>query len=307
MENLVIALKAVADPTRVRLLGLLARAELAVTDITHIVSQSQPRVSRHLKILTDARLIERHKEGSWVFYRLPVTGPYSALIKSVVSFSDEVSDSVARDFIRLEEILSRRAAEAQRYFDAHAQEWDEIRKLHVSDIDVEAAVLDLLSDRPIVNLLDVGTGTGRMLEVMAPLVSHGVGIDNSREMLSLARARLDANNIRHCQVRHADLYDLPGEVEQFDAIMFHQVLHFAHDPRAAIKEAARVLTPNGRMIVVDFAPHNHDELRDKFEHHRLGFTDDQVVEYFSAAGLKGAPIAHLTEGKLAVTIWMTQN
>ncbi len=307
MDNLVVALKAVADPTRVRLLGLLARAELAVTDITHIVSQSQPRVSRHLKILTDARLIERHKEGSWVFYRLPVVAPYSALINFILSFGDDVADSVARDFIRLNQILDRRAKEAQLYFDAHAQEWDDIRKLHVSDTDVEAAVLGLLSDRSITNLLDVGTGTGRMLEVVAPLVSHGVGIDNSREMLSLARARLDAANIRHCQVRHADLYALPGEGEQFDAILFHQVLHFAHDPRAAIKEAARVLSPKGRMIIIDFAPHNHDELRDKFEHHRLGFSDDQVVEYFSTAGLKGAPVAHLTEGKLAVTIWMAQN
>jgi ubiquinone/menaquinone biosynthesis C-methylase UbiE/DNA-binding transcriptional ArsR family regulator len=307
MENLINALKAIADPTRVRLIMLLAKAELAVTDLTRIVSQSQPRVSRHLKILTEAELIERHKEGSWVFYRLPVAGPYSDLVRATLALSNATAETVARDFTRLEEILTRRAAHAQHYFDAHAKEWDEIRKLHIPETEVEKEVLRLIAAKPIHKLLDVGTGTGRMLEVLAPHVKHGIGIDNSREMLSLARTRLEANNIHHCQVRHADLYALPGEDENYDAIMFHQVLHFAEDPRAAISEAARVLSPNGRIIIVDFAPHNHDELRDKFEHRRLGFTDEQIMDYFTAAALKGTSIAHLTEGKLAVTIWLGQN
>ncbi len=307
MNELIAALKAIADPTRVRLIGLLGRAELAVTDLTRIVGQSQPRVSRHLKILTDAALIERHKEGSWVFYRLPVGGPYSDLVRSVNGFASAAAETTARDFDRLKEILSKRSAQAQHYFDAHAEVWDQIRSLHVAEAKVEQAVLDLIGDKPIRNLLDVGTGTGRMLEVLAPRTENGIGIDSSREMLALARARLDSRHILHCQVRHADFYALPGDDAHFDTIMFHQVLHFADDPMAAIREAARVLSPEGRLIVVDFQPHTHDALRDEFEHRRLGFADEQIAGYFSAAGLRTTSISHLAGGDLGVGLWMAEH
>jgi ubiquinone/menaquinone biosynthesis C-methylase UbiE len=304
MEHIISALKAVSDPTRLRLLSLVSRSELAVTDLTWIVRQSQPRVSRHLKILTEAGLLERHKEGSWVYYRLAETGEAGAFLPALVHTIDAAWPDVARDLERLEEIRKGRVADAQRYFDSHASEWDDIRALYVAEDQIEQEILRILSARPIAALLDVGTGTGRILEILAPHIKRGVGIDNSREMLALARSRLDAKSLQHCQVRQGDMYDLPKENAGFDVITFHQVLHFAENPKAAISEAARALSPGGRLLVADFAPHTHEELRTQFAHRRLGFADEQMSDYLQSAGLKEHPVSHLQGGPLAVSVWL---
>jgi ubiquinone/menaquinone biosynthesis C-methylase UbiE/predicted DNA-binding transcriptional regulator len=304
MEQLVTALKAIADPTRLRLLLLVARSELAVTDLTWIVRQSQPRVSRHLKILTEAGLLERHKEGSWVYYRLAQSGEASTFLPALVESIDTSAPEVARDIERLSETQANRTVAAKRYFDSHAAEWDQMRALYISEDEVEREMLKLLSKKPIHALLDIGTGTGRILEVMAPHIKRGVGIDNSREMLALARVRLDKNSLRHCQVRQGDMYDLPTENGGYDAITLHQVLHFAEDPKAAISEAAVALAPGGRLLVADFAPHTREDLRENHAHRRLGFTDEQIAEYFKAAGLQGGGVTHLKGGPLDVTVWL---
>ncbi len=304
MEQLVTALKAIADPTRLRLLLLVARSELAVTDLTWIVRQSQPRVSRHLKILTEAGLLERHKEGSWVYYRLAQSGEAGGFLPALVAAIDANAPDVARDLERLADIQTSRATAAQTYFASHAAQWDEIRALYVSESAVESEILRLLGGRPITTLLDVGTGTGRILEVMAPHIRRGIGIDNSREMLALARARLDRNDLQHCQVRQGDFYDLPVENGGFDAVVFHQVLHFAEDPKAAVAKAADVLAQDGRMLIADFAPHQHEELRRDHAHRRLGFSDEQMAEYFGAADLKTVDVRHLQGGPLEISLWL---
>jgi ubiquinone/menaquinone biosynthesis C-methylase UbiE len=303
MEHIINALKAVSDPTRLRLLSLVSRSELAVTDLTWIVRQSQPRVSRHLKILTEAGLLERHKEGSWVFYRL-AEGKAGSFLPALIQTIDPDWPEVSRDLERLGDIRKGRVADAQRYFDDHASEWDEIRALYVAEHEIEREILRLLSARPISALLDVGTGTGRILEVLAPHIKRGIGIDNSRAMLALARSRLDAKSLQHCQVRQGDMYDLPKESGGYDAITLHQVLHFADNPKAAIAEAANALAPGGRLLIADFAPHDHEELRTQFAHRRLGFTDDQVSDYLQAAGLSGAAVSHLQGGPLEVSVWL---
>jgi ubiquinone/menaquinone biosynthesis C-methylase UbiE len=304
MEQLVIALKALADPTRLRLLHLVAHSELAVTDLTWIVRQSQPRVSRHLKILTEAGLLERHKEGSWVYYRLALSGSLGVLLPALVATVDKTTTDVVRDIERLEEIQSNRSEAAQRYFAKHATEWDRLRALYIPETEVERAILEKLTGKPVRNLLDVGTGTGRILEVMAPHIQRGVGIDNSREMLALARARLDRKDLQHCQVRLGDMYDLPADPDGYDAITFHQVLHFSDDPQSAIRQAAKVLSPDGVILVVDFTPHNHEELREKSAHTRLGFSDDQINDYFRSVGLGCISSSHLQGGELEVALWL---
>ncbi len=300
------AYKAVADASRLRMLLLLARNELAVTDLTRILRQSQPRVSRHLKILTDAGLIERYKEGAWVFYRLAGMGRAAEVARGLVEMAATDTLEHAKDIERLSEIISMRAGEADIYFARHADEWDHIRSLHVSETEVEAAIVVALAKSPIGHFLDIGTGTGRVLEIMAPYVRRGVGVDISREMLGLARARLQQRGYDHCQVRLADMYDLPKDSEGYDAITLHQVLHFADDPQQVITEAASVLRKDGQILVIDFAPHDNETLRNEHSHRRLGFADEQVLYYLSETGLRGNVINRLTGGELTVTIWHAQ-
>jgi DNA-binding transcriptional ArsR family regulator len=261
-------LKAAAEPTRLRLLMLIADAELTVSDLTAILRQSQPRLSRHLRLLAEAGLVERHREGSWAFFRLSETGSPADIARSLIARLDPSDPIVARDRERLAAVRAARAAAAQNYFRRHAAEWDGIRRLHVADEAVEHAIYSALGDQPIRSLLDLGTGTGRMLEMFAPDIERGIGLDLSLDMLALARARLDRAGLRHCTVRQGDIYDLALPRDSFDVVIIHQVLHFLDDSARAIREAARVLRPGGRILVVDFAPHDLEFLRDDHAHRR---------------------------------------
>jgi ubiquinone/menaquinone biosynthesis C-methylase UbiE/DNA-binding transcriptional ArsR family regulator len=303
MIDILSAFKAVADGSRLRMLVLLAQAELAVTDLTRLLRQSQPRVSRHLKVLTDAGLIARHKEGAWVFYRLAASEATGEVAQILAGLAARDSADVARDAVRLAELMRERAAAADAFFATNAVSWDALRSLHVAEAEVERAMMQALVPRKPKSLLDIGTGTGRVLEVMAPYIERGMGIDVSREMLNMARVKLEQQHLGHCQVRQGDMYDLPKDAGGFDAITFHQVLHYADDPRAAVQEAAKVLSPHGRIVVVDFAPHDKDYLREEQAHRRLGFTDDQVLGWMREAGLKAEVLNHLRGGDLTVTVW----
>jgi ubiquinone/menaquinone biosynthesis C-methylase UbiE/DNA-binding HxlR family transcriptional regulator len=303
MTDILTAFKAVADGSRLRMLVLLSRAELAVTDLTRLLRQSQPRVSRHLKVLTDAGLIERHKEGAWVFYRLANAGDIGAVAQTLAALATQDGSEIGRDGDRLTELLGERAAAADAYFANNAKSWDALRSLYVSEAEVERAMMAALLTRLPKSLLDIGTGTGRVLEVMAPHIERGMGIDVSREMLNMARVKLEKMQLSHCQVRQGDMYDLPKDAGGFDAITFHQVLHYADDPRAAVHEAAKVLSLHGRMLVVDFAPHDKEYLREEQAHRRLGFSDDQVLGWMREAGLKADVLDHLRGGDLTVTVW----
>lgn len=295
--------QALADPTRLRILALLRQMELSVGELAQVLGQSQPRVSRHLKILADAGLLERRKEGSWVFLTLSSakrTDPVFALLDTL---SDaEMAQMFTADSVRLETIRGERTQAATRYFAAHAGVWDQIRSLHVAESEVERSIEGALSGRNLGCLVDIGTGTGRMIELFGPRAEQAIGIDRSSEMLRLARAKLDAAGIRS-SLRQGDIYALPLSEGLADCVIVHQVLHYAHSPAAAIAEAARVLSLGGTLLVVDFAAHEREELRETDAHIRLGFEDEVMSEWFAAAGLNIDHVEHLEGGELTVTLW----
>ena len=303
MDDVLSGLRAAAEPTRLRLLALCAEAELAVTELTQAVGQSQPRVSRHLKVLSEAGLVERNREGSWVFYRLAENGAQGRLARDILAHLPAHDEALARDFERLASVKEARAAAAAEYFRANARRWDEIRALYVPEAEVEAALLEVLGRRPIGDLLDVGTGTARVLEIFAPRIARGLGLDLSREMLVAAQGRLDARGLGNCRVRRGDMYDLPLAAASMDAVVVHQVLHFADRPARAIAEAARVLRPKGRIVIVDFAPHTLEFLRTEHAHRRLGFSDAEVARWYRDAGLAAGTPKRLEGEPLCVTLW----
>jgi ubiquinone/menaquinone biosynthesis C-methylase UbiE/DNA-binding MarR family transcriptional regulator len=308
-DDLNAALKAAGEETRLRILTLLSEAELTVSDLTEILRQSQPRISRHLKLLVEARLIERYREGAWAFFRLADRGEAAAAVRTILARLDRRDPIIARDHDRLAHVRSVRVAAAQAYFRKHAAEWDRIRRLHVTDEAVEAAIAAALADKPFRSLLDLGTGTGRMLELFGPGLERGLGIDLSLDMLQLARARIERAGLKHCSVRQGDIYDLNIPRNSFDVVIIHQVLHFLDDGARAIREAARVLRPQGRLLVVDFAPHDLEFLREEHAHLRLGFAAETVTQWMEQADLQVllhrnlAPDAG-SDGKIAVSLWL---
>jgi len=315
MERLVGMLRAAGDSTRLRLLLLLMAAELTVSELTQIVGQSQPRVSRHLKLLCEAGLLERFKEGAWVFYRSAERGPAGELARLLNAVAEGAQDAtIAADRRRLAQVRAARAETAVEYFRENAPRWEQIRSLQVPEQDVEKAIVGLLRHEGLRDVLDAGTGTGRMLELLAPHIKRGVGIDQSAEMLVLAREKLASAGAMHCQVRRGDLYRLPfadGDAEHgFDAVIFHQVLHYLDDPQAALREAVRVVKPGGRVLIVDFAPHELEFLRAEHAHRRLGFSDREVQGWFKAAGLKPLAAEALAPRSgsqtLTVMVWLAE-
>ena len=306
MDVLLEGLRAAGEPTRLRLLAVCAHGELTVSELTQILGQSQPRVSRHLKLLCEAGLLDRFREGTWAFYRLSEQGACAHLARTLVDLIPEDDALLTRDLERLEAVKQVRAEAAAAYFRANAARWDQIRSLYVPEENVELALLDLLGDGEIDELLDIGTGTGRLLEVLAPRVRRGVGIDMSREMLAIARANLEQAQLRHCQVRLGDMYHLPVSADSVDVVTFHQVLHYADDPGTAIAEAARVLKPGGRLAVVDFLPHELEFLRQEHAHRRLGFSDQEVAGWYRNAGLDPVVERRLAGDPLTVGIWLAR-
>ncbi|MBL4596961.1 MAG: metalloregulator ArsR/SmtB family transcription factor [Robiginitomaculum sp.] len=308
MDELVRALRAIAEPTRLRIAALLAVGELTVSELTQILGQSQPRVSRHVGLLVDAQIVERLPEGTWVFSRLVMDTQLSDLVRAAIA-TMSVSDPVlVRDRERLALVNADRAASAALYFGKAAADWDQIRSLHLAEADVEAALLGAVGDGPFAQMLDIGTGSGRMLEIFAPRIGKGLGVDLSREMLNFARSKLQ--DITHCSVQQADLFSLPIADASQDLVTVHQVLHYLVDPAAALIEAARVLKPDGILALVDFAPHQCEFLREKHAHRRLGFTEQEIGHWVSDAGLSIGQTLSLSPSQpkigkpsLTVKIW----
>ncbi|BCW88721.1 2-methoxy-6-polyprenyl-1,4-benzoquinol methylase, mitochondrial [Alphaproteobacteria bacterium SO-S41] len=313
MHALLEGLKAVAEPTRLRLLALLTRAELTVTEITQVLKQSQPRVSRHLKLMVEAGLLRRFPEGTWVFYRLAEDGEAAGLARAVTALIDADDPVLSEDTARLETIRKARADEAAAYFAANASHWDEIRTLYLPEDAVERAIAALLGEKRIGTLLDLGTGTGRILEVLSPLAERAIGIDTSHEMLGMARANLERAGVQNVQVRYGNILRLDpgalGVVPQADVAVLHHVLHFFEHPQEVVVQAARLLAPGGRMLIADFAPHGLEQLRESHAHRRLGFADREVEAWAQAAGLSLVETRDLPPAgtaQLTVKLWLLE-
>jgi ArsR family transcriptional regulator len=295
--------RALADPTRLRILALLRSMELSVGELAQVLGQSQPRVSRHVKILVDAGIAERRKEGSWVFVALGEAKRVGPIVDALDAWGEPNHWAVA-DEARLAAVRADRAAAAAEWFESHAGDWDAIRSLHVAESEVEAAMARALGEAPLGRLIDIGTGTGRMLELFGPQAESALGIDRSSEMLRLARAKLSERGLANAELRQADLYALPVQDGGADAAILHNVLHFAQQPGAAIAEAARVLAPGGLLLIADFAPHEREELRARDAHARLGFSDEQILGWFEAQRLAPVLVETLEGGELTVKLWL---
>jgi ubiquinone/menaquinone biosynthesis C-methylase UbiE len=306
------ALHATGEETRLRLVALLAESELTVSEVVAILGQSQPRVSRHLKLLVEAAVVERRREGAWAFFRLAVSSAAGSMARSVIDRVDADDPVLAADRARLAEVRQARAENAAKYFAAHADEWNDIRSRHVPEAEVEAAVREAVGDRPIRQLLDLGAGAGRMLELFAPQAERAIGVDLSSAMLGVARGRLEECGVRNVQLRQGDIYALPVERNSCDVAIMHQVLHYLDDPGRALREAARALAPGGRLIVVDFAPHQEEALREKHAHRRLGFSAGEIRDLLTDAGLETMMQRDLApsekdSAKLTVSLWVARD
>lgn len=305
-------LRAGGEATRLRLLVLLDRLDLTVSDLTAILGQSQPRVSRHLKLLVDAGLVRRFQEGAWAYFRVVDTGPARPLLIQWLGAISADDPAIAADLLALKRIRNRRAQQAADYFASNAEQWNAIRNLHVAEDAVEATMLDLgLAEDPR-TLLDLGTGTGRILQLFGPHVARGVGLDTSRDMLSIARSAMETPETAHLNVRYGDVYSadpergLPANA-RFDLIVLHQVLHFLEDPLLALRNAKGSLEQNGRMLIVDFAPHDVELLRDRHAHRRLGVSTEQLKRWCELAGLSVVEQRSMPPhqaGNLTVMIWL---
>lgn len=307
--ELITALEAAGEITRIRLIALLAEAELTVSELVTILGQSQPRISRHLKLLAEAGLVERHREGAWAFFRLNDRGAMGEVAQAVVARLDRADPVLANDHARLGEVRRARAEQAARYFAEQAADWDRIRSLHVPEERVEAALRDIIGKKTFFSVLDLGTGTGRMLELLAPFAQRAVGVDQSPAMLNVARARLEHAGLRNAQLRQGDIYALPVEHDAYDLVVVHQVLHYLDDPARALREAVRTLRPGGQIVIIDFAPHELEFLREKHAHRRLGFAHEEIADLLRECGLDVEDKRDLTpftknDGQLTVSLWV---
>tara|TARA_A100001037_G_scaffold217813_1_gene195626 strand:- start:37 stop:963 length:927 start_codon:yes stop_codon:yes gene_type:complete len=304
VEKLLQGLRAAAEPTRLRIIALCGHAELSVTELVMILGQTQPRVSRHLKLLVEGGLLQRNKEGNRAYYRLSNEAEGADLARMLNDLMPGEDEVHALDLSRLSSVKADRVRYAESFLDPYSQEIIELRGMWPPDEVIDKCILALLKDRSIQNLLDLGTGAGRILRTIAPFVVKGTGIDNSLEMLSIARARLDQDGIKNCQVRVGDMYRLPFKKNSFDLITINSLLRYADEPKKVIAEATRVLEKKGALLIVDLAAHDLSALRDEYGHSWLGFSEAEMVEMLSEENLTVDRVKHIDGQKLSVCIWL---
>ncbi|WP_411289278.1 ArsR/SmtB family transcription factor [Phenylobacterium sp.] len=302
-------LRAAGEPTRLRILALLAREELAVLELGRVLDQSQPRVSRHLKLLAEAGLVERFPDGAWVFYRLTGAGQAGELVVETLARINPADPALARDAERLTAVRAERADAAGEYFARNAARWDEIRSLYVAEGDVEDAILEAAGPGPFRRLVDLGSGTGRMLTLLGPKADAALGLDLSQQMLNIARSHVTGAGLQRCELRHGDIFGTRLPDGSADLVVVHQVLHYLADPAAAVEEAARIVGQGGRLIIVDFAPHTLEFLREQHQHRRLGFSEPEIARWLGEAGLSKVKATSLPPAQaqgLTVKIWTAE-
>ncbi len=307
--ELVEVLRAAGEPTRLRILALLLREELSVMELGQILDQSQPRVSRHLKLLADAGLIERFPDGAWVFYRLALAGDGRRLVERALAHLDVGEPVIARDLDRLGQVHQARQAVAAAYFERNAARWGEVRSLYVDESEVERAILEAAGSGPYERLIDLGTGAGRMLTLLGARAGSALGLDLSQQMLNIARREVAEAGLGGLELRHGDIFATGLPSGFADLVVIHRVLHYLSDPAAAVAEAARLVSSGGRLLIVDFAPHRLEFLRQAHQHRRLGFSDDEIARWCAEGGLADVTtttLPPLTEDGLTVKIWLAR-
>ena len=316
LENTIQAMKALGEETRLRIMSLLAHSELNVQDIAVILGQSQPRISRHLKLLDDSGLIRRIREGNWVYCKLNHNTDFIKLIHLIDNKVFTSDEKIQLDLLRLKELKDQRQIESIDYFNRIARDWDQISKLHVNSDHIEKNIIDILRDRNhYKKIIDFGTGTGRMLEILDGYYNEAVGIDNNHHMLSIARSRIDALELKKCEIRYSDITKTLFSSNSVDLIIIHQVLHYFDNPSDVIKEASRLLKINGEVFIVDFSSPSIELLRSKLSHRRLGFSSDQMNELFEKNNIEVLGFRELkmqrdsinedsVNENLTVTLWL---
>ena len=308
VEETLEVLRALGEETRLRVVAVLRQGELTVTDLTEILGQSQPRVSRHLKLLVEAGVVTKHREGTWAFFRLVDTGARAQAITIAFKMLASSDPMIMADLDRLTATRARRAEAAHEFFEQLAPLWDEERLLHAAEAEVDQAILEAIGSQRVGRVLDMGTGTGAMLQLLASRADGATGLDSSHSMLAVARANLEQSKVQNCELRQGDVYSPPFERRSFDLVVIHQVLHYLDDPGRAIRQAAQLVAPGGRLMVVDFAPHTHESLREAQAHRRLGFSHAQLQDWFDQSGFDCPTILDIdppvgTDG-LTVTVWL---
>lgn len=308
-DGMVEVLRAAGEPTRLRILSLLAQEELSVMELCQILDQSQPRVSRHLKLLSEAGLIERFPDGAWVFYRPAASRPCRQFLEGVLDLVDAEGRQAQLDAERLQAVRATRSASAAAYFARNAAQWDQIRSLYVAEAAVESAILKAAGAGPFRQLVDLGSGTGRMLTLLGPHARSAIGLDLSQQMLNIARTHVADAGLGECELRHGDIFATRLPDGLADLVVVHQVLHYLNDPAAAVKEAARLVSAGGRLLIVDFAPHKLEFLREQHQHRRLGFLDEEIERWVHGAGLsrlRATALPPAVQPGLTVKIWTAE-
>lgn len=272
-------------------------------ELSSVLEQSQPRVSRHLKLMADAGLIERFPDGARVYYRLSHDALLRSLIDTVLDLLDDAAGEA--DHRRLELVRKDREQAATTYFEQVAPQWDSLRSLYVSESAVEAALERAAGPGPFERVVDLGTGSGRMLTLFGKKAKMAVGLDLSQNMLNIARANVSKAGLDKVELRHGDIFATRLPAQSADLVVVHQVLHYLADPASAVAEAARLVSPGGRLLIVDFAPHDFEHMREAHQHRRLGFADAEIAGWLADAGLtSSAPIALPPDKEgLTVTVW----
>jgi ubiquinone/menaquinone biosynthesis C-methylase UbiE len=275
-------LAALADPTRARVMHVVEGQELTVTDICAVLQVPQSTVSRHLRILADDGWVVGRADGTSRRYRVPSLAADRRRLWELVRADVAATPTARHDAARLADILAERRSRSQEFFSSAAVEWDALRTELFGRRLEETVALGLLDDRWTIG--DIGCGTGQLTAALAPWVNRVIAVDESRAMLTAARTRLAG--LRNVEVRHGDLASLPLRDGELDAAVVLLVLHYALDPAGALTEAARVVRPGGRVLVIDMVPHDRDEYRDRMGHLWTGFAEDTVLDWLDAAGLE---------------------
>ena len=290
-ESLQKIFKTLADSTRVRILALLEREELAVQELMDVLRMAQSRVSRHLGILREAGLLRDRREGTYVFYRF--TPPRDGAWRDAWELArrELAGDPAAeRDAAALVRVVEARASRIRTFFDSVGPEWDALRKVFNDDALRARAIAHLAP--PDWTVCDVGTGTGILAREVAQLGLRVIAVDHSLRMLEAARERLASDAITSVELRRGEAHALPLGDAEVDAALAHMVLHYVPQPAEALREMARVVKPGGVVVVVDFVRHEAEWMRDELGVLWLGFPADEIVGWLRDAGLTGVRVEH---------------